>query len=429
MDILIKNGRIIDPSSGMDKKGDILIENGKITRIGGAINKKTDVVIDASGKICAPGLIDMHTHLREPGREDAETIETGLKAAIRGGFTTVCAMPNTTPPCDNQAAAEFIIKKAKKAGLGTVFPIGTITEKREGKKLAEMAELKNAGCPAISDDGDSVYDASLMKRALEYASMLDLVIISHCEDTDLSENGVMREGYYSTILGLGPIPEEAESVIVERDIRLAEKAKARIHIAHVSTLSSVEIIREAKKRGVKVTAEVTPHHITLTDKDLKTYDTNMKVNPPLALEADVKALKKALKDGTIDVIATDHAPHPENEKEKEFDYAPFGMIGLETALPLVKEALIDTGLMEWTEVIRKLTQNPAEILKIDKGHLKEGALADIVVIDPEAKWIYKREEIVSKSKNSPFIGREMKAKVTHVIAGGKIVFEDGKIKK
>ncbi|MDP8258388.1 MAG: dihydroorotase [Candidatus Aadella gelida] len=423
MNILIKNGRIIDPANGIDKKGDILIEKGKIVKVGENIKAKDAALIDAKGKICAPGFIDMHTHLREPGREDAETIETGVKAAIAGGFTTVCAMPNTTPPCDDQSIAELIIRKAEEIGLARVVPIGTITKERKGEELSQMAEMKKAGCKAMSDDGDTVQDASLMRRALEYASMMDLLVITHCEDKALASDGVAREGYYSTILGLSPIPAEAESTIVERDIRLAEKAEANIHIAHVSTSSSIEIIRAAKKRGVKVTAEVTPHHLSLRDADLTEYDTNLKVNPPLAPEEDVKALKMALKDGTIDVIATDHAPHPENEKEKEFDYAPFGMIGLETALPVTRKALLDEKHLEWNELIEKFTCNPARILGLDRGTLGEGKAADIIIIDPEEEWVYKKEEIISKSKNSPFVGKKMKGRVTDVIVAGKHVLK------
>ncbi len=421
MSILIKNGHIVDPSQGIDKKGDILISEGKVARIGGTINTKAETTIDASGKIVSPGFVDMHTHLREPGDEEAETIETALSAAAKGGFTTVSAMPNTHPACDSQAHVKFLQEKAAEAGLGNVLPIGTITKKREGEEMSEMQELKDAGAYAISDDGSSVADPSLMKKAMEYASMVDIVVISHAEDKDLVAGGVMREGYFSTVLGLRPIPAEAESTIVDRDVRLAELTGARLHIAHVSAKESVEIIRQAKKREVNVTAEVTPHHFTLTDEDAKGYDTNMKVNPPLALAEDIEALKKGLKDGTIDVIATDHAPHSANEKEKEFNYAPFGMIGLETALSLSVMNLIDKGILTWPELIEKIALNPSDILGYEGGTLKEGAIADITIIDPKAEWTYTEEEIKSKSKNSPFIGWKLKGKVTDVIAEGKIV--------
>ncbi len=427
MSILIKKGRIIDPSQGVDKTGDILIENGKIIQTGDSISAKADTTINADGKIIAPGFVDMHTHLREPGREDKETIETGLTAAVSGGFTTVCAMPNTDPPCDTQAQVKFLLERARQTKLANLLPVGTITRARKGEQITDMAELKEAGSPAVSDDGDSVEDAALMRRAMEYASMLDLVVMSHCEDKALAGDGVMHEGYWSTVLGMKPIPAEAESTIVERDIQLAELAGARLHIAHVSAAESVEIIRQAKKKGAKVTAEATPHHFTLKDEDLKTYDTNMKVNPPLRSEEDVKAIKEGLKDGTIDAIATDHAPHLVNEKETEFDHAPFGMIGLETALPLSVTALVDEGYLDWPGLIQKLSVNPCGILKYDRGTLAEGAAADITIIDPEKKWKYTKDKIRSRSKNSPFINRDMKAAVTDVIVDGRIVLRDENI--
>lgn len=425
MRILIKNGRIVGSEQKKVIQGDILVEDGIITEISAGIKTKADKVIDAKDKIVAPGFIDMHTHLREPGREDAETVETALEAAIAGGFTTVSAMPNTQPACDSQAHVKFLLDRAKEVGLANILPIGAITKKRQGAEMAELGELKESGCLAVSDDGSSVEDTFLMRKAMEYAQMVDLLVVSHCEDKKLSDEGVMHEGYWSTVLGLKPIPREAESVIVERDINLAALTGARLHIAHVSASPSVDIIRQAKKNGIKVTAEVTPHHLVLTDADLKTYDTNMKVNPPLRSASDVKALKEALKDGTIDVIATDHAPHPENEKEKEFDYAPFGMIGLETALSLSAGALIDEGYLDWPGLVEKLSANPAKILKYARGILKKGAIADIVIIDPNAKWVYAKDKIKSKSSNSPFIARQMKAQVTDVMVSGRIVLENG----
>ncbi len=427
MQILIKNGRVIDPEQKVNKISDILIERGKITRIAPSIKAKADKTIDAKGKIVAPGFIDMHAHLREPGQEDKETIETGLTAAAAGGFTNVAAMPNTEPACDNQAQVKFLLNKASDARKGKIIPICAITKNREGKELTEMAELKDAGCPAVSDDGDSVSDAALMRRALEYASMLDMVVISHCEDKALAENGVMHEGYWSTVLGLAPIPAEAEMNIVKRDIQLAELADARLHIAHISTKGSVELVKEAKKKGIKVTAEVTPHHLTLKDEDLKTYDTNLKVNPPLRSAGDVKALKEGLKDGTIDAIATDHAPHLENEKEKEFDYAPFGMIGFETALPLAAMKLIDEKYLDWTKLIEKFSTNPAKILGCEGGTLKEGKAADVVIIDPEKEWVYEKKLIKSRSSNSPFIGWKLKGAVTDLLVDGRIVVKDGEV--
>ncbi|MGD2279393.1 MAG: dihydroorotase [Candidatus Omnitrophota bacterium] len=427
MSILIKNGRLIDPSQKLDKVGDVLIDKGKISKIGGSINEKSAQVIDAKGRIVAPGLCDMHAHLREPGGEDKETVETGLRAAVKGGFTTVCAMPNTDPPCDSQAHAKFLLERASAVKLAKLIPVGTITKGRAGEQLTEMAEIKEAGCPAVSDDGSSVKDADLMRRAMEYASMLDILVISHCEDESLSGEGVMHEGYWSTVLGLAPVPAESESVIVDRDIRLAELAGARLHIAHVSTAESVDMIRQAKKKGIKVTAEVTPHHLSLKDEDLKTYDTNMKVSPPLGSEGDVKALKKGVKDGTIDVIATDHAPHLVNEKEKEFDYAPFGMIGLETALSICAMNLIEERHLDWPGLINKMSTMPCAILKRKGGTLKEGEAADIIVIDPDKEWVYAKETIESRSSNSPFIGRKMKVQVTEVIVDGRVVVKEGKI--
>jgi dihydroorotase len=421
MSILIKKGHVIDPANKRDGVFDILAKDGKVSKIGKDLKDKAELVIDGKGKIVTPGLVDMHTHLREPGREDRETIKTGLAAAVKGGFTSVASMPNTTPCCDNQSVVRFIIEEGKSANLANVFPIGAITKGREGKELSEMWDLKEAGSLAFSDDGGSVKDSFLMRRALEYASMFDTPIISHCEDAALSEGGVMHEGFVSTVLGLGPIPSRAESTIVARDIELAEIAGAKIHIAHVSAKESVDIIKKAKEKGIKVTAEVTPHHLALTDVCVKTFDTNTKVNPPLRGAADREALKKALKDNTIDVIATDHAPHLESEKDVEFDNAPFGIIGLETALSICIMELIDKKVLSWPELVRKLSLNPSQILGIERGTLSEGASADVTIIDPDKEWIYKKEDIKSKSTNSPFIGWTLKGLATHVIVGGRLV--------
>ena len=426
MSILIKNGHVVDPATKRDGIFDILIEDGKITKVASSIKDKAKSVIDAKNKIVTPGLIDMHAHLREPGREDKETILTGARAAIKGGFTSIAAMPNTTPACDNQSVVKLIIEKAESAKLCNVSPIGALTKGRVGAELSDMGELKNAGCVAFSDDGDTIQDAALMRRALEYASMQGIPVISHCEDKNLSRDGVMHEGFISTILGLRAIPAQAETIIVERDIELAKIAGAKLHIAHVSAKESVEIIKEAKKRKISITAEVTPHHIALNETYLKTYDTNMKVNPPLRTAEDQEALKKALKDGTIDVIATDHAPHTENEKDVEFDSAPFGMIGLETALSICIEELIDTNILTWTDLVEKLSVNPSKILNLKRGTLKKGAIADITIIDPKKEWIYKREDIESKSSNSPFVGKKLKGMAVDVIVGGEIVLREGK---
>jgi len=426
MSILIRKGRVIDPANKRDGLFDILIEEGKIIKIAKTISKKTKGAIDAKDKIVSPGLIDMHTHLREPGREDKETIYTGVKAAIKGGFTSICSMPNTNPACDNQSVAKFIIDEAKKALLGNVFPVGALTKKREGKELSEMADLKKAGCVAFSDDGSSVKDSSLMRKALEYASMLGKPVMSHCEDKDLAESGVMHEGFISTTLGLKGIPSSAESTVVERDVQLAKMTGSTIHIQHVSAKESINVIKQAKEDGIMVTAEVTPHHIALTDICTKTFDTNTKVNPPLRTEEDKAALKDALKKGIIDAIATDHAPHLESEKDVEFDYAPFGMIGLETALSLCITELIDKKVLNWAELIEKLSLNPSRILKLGRGALSEGEIADITIIDPGKEWVYKKEDIESKSSNSPFIGWTLKGFANDVIVGGRIVMKDRK---
>jgi dihydroorotase len=424
MSTLIQKGHVIDPANKIDGTFDILIENGKIARIAKDIKTKPRHTINAKNRIVVPGLIDMHTHLREPGREDKETIQTGLRAAIKGGFTSVCSMPNTTPPCDNQSIARFIIERAKAVNLAHVFPIGTITKNREGKELSEMGDLREAGCVAFSDDGNSMSDASLMRRALEYASMLNIPVISHCEDKAMSQDGVMHEGFVSTTLGLRATPSSSESTVVERDIAIAEMTGSRLHIAHVSAKESVDAIAVAKKKGVKVTAEVTPHHLALTDMCVKTFDTNTKVNPPLRTKEDQAALKRALKENVIDVIATDHAPHLESEKDVEFDHAPFGIVGLETALSLSIMELVDTKLLGWGDVVEKLSLNPSKILGLNKGMLSEGSVADITIIDPHAEWVYRKEDTESKSFNSPFIGWTLRGFATDVIVGGRIVMRD-----
>lgn len=428
MGIVIKKGRLIDPGQGIDKICDIYIRKGKVAEIRERIERKGVLTINAEGKIVMPGLVDMHTHLREPGNEEKETIETGVKAATKGGFTTVFAMPNTNPPCDNGAQARFVTKRAEEAKRTRVIPVGTLTKDRKGAEISEMSELKDAGVLAVSDDGDTVGDSGLMRKIMEYASMYDLLVISHCEDKYLAKDGVMHEGYWSTVLGLKPIPSEAETIIIERDIQLAELTGARLHIAHISTEDGVEKIRQAKKRGVKVTSEVTPHHLSLTDEDLKTFDRNLKVNPPLRTKEDVLALKKGLKDGTIDVIATDHAPHTIHEKEKEFDFAPFGMIGLETALSLIVQNVLDEGILDWTGIVEKMALNPCLITKLNRGSLREGMEADITVVDPKAEWCYAKEDVCSLSSNSPFIGKRMKAAVTDVFIGGRRILEDRRVK-
>lgn len=422
MSLLIKKGRVLDPASHLDKVLDIFIEDGRIKRIAKDIDLTSQEVIDASGKVVIPGLIDMHTHLREPGREDEETIESGTCAAARGGFTTICCMPNTDPAIDDPSLVEFIYKQAENKGIVEVLPIAAISKDRKGKDLSPMGRLKAAGAVAFSDDGDWIANSSLMRRALEYLKSFNLVLISHCEDRNLSGNGVVNEGYFSTITGLEGIPREAEEVALFRDLALARMSGSSLHVAHVSTARSVKLIREAKQVGVKVTAEVTPHHFTLTEKKVTSFDTNTKVNPPFRGGEDIEALKEGLIDAAIDVIATDHAPHIIEEKEKDYADAPFGIIGLETALGLVIKELVEKRILSLMEAIAKLTINPARILGIDRGRIKEGVKANITIFDPDKIWLVKEEELASKSRNSPFIGWKLPGKIEWTIVGGKIAY-------
>ena len=421
--IVVKNGRVIDPSSKINTVLDVYIEGGKFSKIGKNLKTSGAKVLDAKGKTVLPGLIDMHTHLREPGREDVETILSGSIAAVHGGFTSICCMPNTIPPIDDASALDFVLEKARHAHCN-VYPIAAITKGRKGETLSEMAELKSSGAVGFSDDGRSVKDSLLMRRAMEYSLMLAVPIISHCEDENLSAGGSMNEGYTSTVLGLPGIPKESEEIMVARDLTLAELTGARIHICHVSTKRSVELIREAKRRGVKVTCEVTPHHFTLTEEAVKLFDTNTKVNPPLRTKEDIKAIEKGLKDGTIDVIASDHAPHLSTEKEFEYETAPFGIIGLQTTLSLVMKQLVERKILTLSETVAKLTINPAKILNLKKGQIKVGYDADLTIIDSRKQWQFTSEDIQSLSKNSPFIEWEFKGKVVGTIVGGKVEFED-----
>ncbi|HET6365189.1 MAG TPA: dihydroorotase [Nitrospirota bacterium] len=420
MNILIKNGHIIDPANKVDEKLDVLVSDGKISRLGkpGSLPANGNQVIDAAGKFVVPGLIDMHVHLREPGFEYKETIATGTAAAKAGGFTSVCCMPNTNPVNDNRSVTEFILAQARNASA-QVFPIGAVTKGSKGEELAEMGELHAAGCVAISDDGKPVMNASIMRRAMEYSRIFDMLIISHCEDSTLSFKGVMNDGIVSTELGLRGIPRAAEDVMTARDISLAELTGGRLHIAHVSTAGSVRLIRDAKSRGVKVTAETCPHYFSLTEEAVRGYNTLAKMNPPLRTVDDVAAVKQGLKDGTIDVIATDHAPHAMDEKSGEFDYAPFGIVGLETALGLALK-LVQEGALSLAEAIRKLSVNPALILKLDKGTLSLGADADMTMIDSNVDWTVDASQFKSKSKNTPFDGWKLRGKAVRTIVGGRI---------
>lgn len=416
---LIKNGRVIDPANKIDDILDVLISDGKIEKTGKNLSDKAEL-IDAKGMIVAPGLVDMHTHLREPGREDEETILTGTLAAIKGGFTSVACMPNTEPPLDNPAIIKLLKDIIKKDARANVFIIGSITEGRAGKRATDFHKMKKEGAVAVSDDGSSVDDEMVMSGALEQSKEEELLVIGHCEDRKMSGNGVMNHGFTATKLGLKGISSESEYERVKRDIELAKRASARIHIAHVSTKESVGIIRRARGEGVKVTAETAPHYLTLTEEFCATYDTNTKMNPPLRSKEDAEELKRGLKDGTIDVIATDHAPHTDSEKDVEFAFAPFGIIGLETALSLSAMELVEKKVFSWPELIVKMSVNPSKILGIDRGSLKKGSVADIVIIDPDREYAYTKDSVVSRSKNSPFINWILKSKVSKVFVGGDL---------
>jgi len=420
MKILIKNGHVIDPSQNIDGVRDILI-NGK--KIQGIFSKgkrpSADKIIDAAGCLVIPGLVDMHTHLREPGYEYKETIKTGTMAAVKGGFTTVCCMPNTEPINDTISVTEFILKKAEEEGSCTVYPIAAITKGENGEAMTELEALIKAGSIAFSDDGKPVMNSLIMRRALEYSKIFGAPIISHCEDLKLSGGGVMNEGLNSTILGLKGIPKAAEEVMVARDISLSELTGGKLHIAHVSTDGSVRLIREAKTRGLNVTAETCPHYFSLTDDSLKGYDTNFKVNPPLRTEEDVSAIKQGIKDGTIDVIATDHAPHHSDDKNREFDNAAFGISGLETAFALGLQ-LVEDKVIDLNTLVAKMTLAPSKIMGISKGTLKKDADADIAIIDTKKRFTVDTGKFLSKGKNSAFDGWKLKGVVLKTIAMGKV---------
>jgi len=423
MGVLIKNGRVIDPSQSLDMVSDIYVQKDRVREISERIDtpRKSDTVIDASGQIVAPGFVDIHVHLREPGYEHKETIKTGCLAAAAGGFTSIVCMPNTNPINDNASVTEYILLKARTEGIVNVFPIGAITKGEKGKELADIGEMCEAGCVGISDDGMPVTDSGLMRKAMEYVKPFGIPVITHAEDTGLSAGGVMNEGFVSTELGLRGIPAASEEVGVVRDIILCELTGTPLHICHVSTKGSVRLVREAKKRGAKVTAEATPHHFTLTDKLVYGYSTDAKMNPPLRTQEDVDAILEGIADGTIDVIATDHAPHSQDEKNVEFDLAPFGIVGLETALSLSLE-LVEKGIITLEEMIKKLTVAPSEIVGIERGTLVPGSIADLVVFDPGMSRTVNPEEFFSKSRNTPFSGWELKGVVSNTIVSGKVVF-------
>ncbi len=419
--ILIEGGRVIDPSQQMDRITNVLVEDGRIAAYDAVATGNEDV-IDAAGKIVAPGLIDMHVHLREPGREEDETIQTGAAAAVAGGFTSIACIPNTEPPIDSQASVEFIQHQAARADQCNVFVVACVSKNREGKELAEIGQLVQAGAVAFSDDGSPVYDAELMRRAMEYCQMFGKPILNHAEERQLTQGGVMHEGLVSMVLGLPGMPAVAEDVMTARDIALAEATGGRIHLMHISSSGSIELVRRAKSRGVRVTTEVCPHHFTLTDECLRTFDSNFKMSPPLRGQEHVDACIAALADDTIDVICTDHAPHAREKKMRELDQAPFGIVGLETALGLVATRLVEPGHLDWPAAIRKLTINPAQVLGIDKGTLAIGADADITVIDPDLTWTVDPATFRSKSTNTPFAGWQLRGRADTVIVGGRVKY-------
>jgi dihydroorotase len=426
--ILIKGGRVIDPGRFVGI-ADVLIDKGKIATVGPNLSAPVGVqIIQANGKLVMPGLVDLHVHFREPGFEYKETIQSGSAAAVAGGFTTVCCMPNTNPVNDNQAVTEFILERARLAGLANVLPIGAITKGSEGKELAEIGDLRRSGCVAISDDGKPVMNSLVMRRAMEYALAFDLAVVDHCEDLHLAEGGCMNEGLVSTELGLPGIPAAAEDVMVARNLSLSELTGARLHLAHISTAGSVRMVREAKARGIHVTAEACPHHFMLTEELVRGYNTHAKMNPPLRTWADVQAIKEGLRDGTIDVIATDHAPHATQEKQQDFTEAPFGIVGLETALPLTL-GLVEEGILSLEQAVQKLTSAPAAAFGLKKGTLAVGADADVVIVDQQEPWEVDPSKFRSKSRNTPFVGWKMKGRVNTTIVGGRVVFETDPVER
>lgn len=421
--LLIRGGRLIDPSQDLDDVMDLLIVDGKVEGSGTNIAPPEGAeILDAAGMVVAPGLVDIHVHLREPGREDAETVASGARAAVAGGFTSVCAMPNTDPVTDNQAAVGFIVKQAQAARAARVYPIGAISVGQNGEQLAEFGEMVQAGAIAVSDDGHPVQSSHLMRTALEYALSFGIPVSEHCEDPTLAKTGVMHAGVVATRLGLRGIPGAAEEVMVARNVLLGELTGGHIHLCHISTLRSVELIRWGKDRGINVTAEATPHHFSLTHEACDDYDTNAKMNPPLRTATDVLAVCEGLKDGTLDAVATDHAPHHYETKDREFDDAPFGVIGLETALGLGMTELVGRGSLTLPELINRMSTRPADIFHLPAGTLRRGTAADVVVFDPQATWVVDPAKFRSKSRNTPFSGWELTGVVHRTIVGGEVVF-------
>ncbi len=424
--VLLRGGRVIDPSQSLDDVADVLMADGKIVGLGSNLSAPDEAqIVEVTGYVVAPGFVDVHVHLREPGREDAETVATGARAAASGGFTSVCAMPNTDPVTDNQAAVGFIVKQSAAAGGARVYPIGAISLRQEGTQLAEFGELVGAGAVAVSDDGRPVVSSQLMRTALEYASSFGIPVADHCEEPTLAAGGAMHEGVVSTKLGLRGIPAAAEEIMVARDILLAELTGGHVHLCHVSTRGSVDLIRRAKERHINVTAEATPHHFALTHHACEGYNTNAKMNPPLREAEDVEAVSQGLKDGVIEIIATDHAPHHYEEKEREFDDAPFGVVGLETALGLGITQLVKPGYLSLPKLITRMSTEPARVFHLPGGTLRRDAVADVVVFDPEAHWVVDPAAFHSKSRNSPFAGWTLQGRVERTYVGGVAVHGRG----
>ncbi len=421
--LLIKNGRVIDPASGRDEVADVLIKSGLIVRIGPDLHATGAIAFDAQGLIVAPGFIDMHVHLREPGFEHAETIESGSRAAAAGGFTSICAMPNSQPVNDSASVTRYIVERAQRSAIVNVFPIGAITKDSAGEQLSAIGSMKAAGIVAISDDGRPVMNSRLMRRAMEFARAFDLPVIDHCEDLNLSAGGDMHEGFESVRLGMRGIPSSSEDVMVARDLILAEATGARFHVAHLSSRRSLEMVAAAKARDLPVSCEVTPHHMALTDAGMPPYDSNYKMKPPLRTGCDTAALIEGIVSGVVDAIATDHAPHPGSEKMQEFEKCPFGIIGLETALAVALETLLHSGKVSLNRVIELFTAGPARILGLNRGRLETGLPGDVTIFDPELSWTYDVNRSLSRSRNSPFHGRTFRGAPVATVVGGKVVWQ------
>jgi dihydroorotase len=424
---LIRGGRVIDPSQDLDGVLDVLVDEGGVVAVAPRLDAPGAVVMEAGGLVVCPGLVDMHVHLREPGREDEETIESGARAAVAGGFTAVACMPNTEPTIEGEEGVRFVQAKARDAGLARVYPIAAVSKGLRGELLAEIGSALRAGAVGVSDDGKAVADSSLMRRALEYTRMFGRPLITHAEDTSLTKGGAMNEGRVSTLLGLGGMPKESEEIAIARDIALARLAAGRLHVAHVTTAGGLGLVRDAKVLGAAVTCEVTPHHFALSDEAVRTYDTNTKVNPPLRSAGDVDAVKHALRMGLVDAIASDHAPHAVEEKDQEFDVAPFGMVGLETSLGLVLTELYHQQVITLAGLVLLMSTNPASILGLASGTLKPGAPADVTIFDPEKAWTVDEKRFHSRSRNTPFSGWQLKGKAVTVIVGGRVLMREGEL--